>query len=365
MAEETPDNVEDAGYGIGAASRRLGVPAPTLRTWNLRYGLGPSRRTAGGHRRYDATDLRRLAEMKRLIATGLGPAEAARLALALPAAPPGPPEPGEEAQPGTPPMGTPVTGTTGAPATGSSVTGSPVTGSPATGSSVTGSPVTGSPATGSSVTDAPATGSSVTGAGGRPATAALARAALMLDSHEVSGLIEETLAGHGVVWTWERLLLPVFDTICRRQDDTGAGIDVEHLLSDRTQAALHRIARGVPPHEGRPVLLACAEDEQHSLPVHALAAGLAEVGVQTRVLGARTPYAALAHAMRRLGPVVVFVWSQQAITGDTAPLAALPRLRPACEIVIGGLGWQGEPPAGVVRVSTLPEAIARIAATLG
>ncbi|MGI5267969.1 MerR family transcriptional regulator [Nonomuraea sp. CA-218870] len=332
MAEETPGNVEDAGYGIGAASRRLGVPAPTLRTWNLRYGLGPSRRTAGGHRRYDAADLRRLAEMKRLIATGLAPAEAARLALALPATPPGTSEPAEEPQPGTPPTGTLPSGTL----------------------------PSGTPATG-----APATGPSATGAGGRPATGALARAALMLDSHEVSGLVEEALAEHGVVWTWERLLLPVFDTICRRQDDTGAGIDVEHLLSDRTQAALHRVARGVPPHEGRPVLLACAEDEQHSLPVHALAAALAEVGVQTRVLGARTPYAALAHAMRRLGPVVVFVWSQQAITGDTAPLAALPRLRPACEIVIGGLGWQGEPPPGVVRVSTLPEAVERIASVFG
>ncbi|MFG1948130.1 MerR family transcriptional regulator [Nonomuraea sp. NPDC048826] len=304
MVEETPDNVEDAGYGIGAASRRLGVPAPTLRTWNLRYGLGPSRRTAGGHRRYDAADLRRLTEMKRLIATGLAPAEAARLALALPATAPAP-----AAEPApAPPEREP--------------------------------------------------------AAGRPATAALGRAALMLDSHLVSSLVEEALAEHGVVWTWERLVLPVFDAICRRQDDTGAGIDVEHLLSDRVQAALHRLIRDVPPHPGRPVLLACAEDEQHSLPVHALAAALGERGVHTRVLGARTPYAALAHAMRRLGPVVVFVWSQQAATGDTAPLAALPKLRPACEIVVGGLGWQGEPPPGVTRVSTLPEAVARIAATL-
>ncbi|MEV4835352.1 MerR family transcriptional regulator [Nonomuraea sp. NPDC049486] len=326
MVEETPDNVEDAGYGIGAASRRLGVPAPTLRTWNLRYGLGPSRRTPGGHRRYDAADLRRLTEMKRLIATGLAPAEAARLALALPPPPPAAtPEPTEE---------TPAD----APETGAPPTGTPATGAPPTGVSEAGPR--------------------------RPPTAALARAALVLDSHQVSGLVEETLARHGVVWTWERLLLPVFDAICRRQDDTGAGIDVEHLLSDRVQAALQRRARDVPPHEGRPVLLACAEDEQHSLPVHALAAALGEVGVQTRVLGARTPYAALAHAMRRLGPVVVFVWSQQAITGDTAPLAALPRLRPACRIVIGGLGWQGEPPPGVVRVSTLPEAVARITATL-
>ncbi|MFC7644672.1 MerR family transcriptional regulator [Streptosporangium lutulentum] len=38
---------EETGYGIGAVARRLGVPAPTLRTWNLRYGIGPSRRSPG------------------------------------------------------------------------------------------------------------------------------------------------------------------------------------------------------------------------------------------------------------------------------------------------------------------------------
>ncbi|UBU18486.1 MerR family transcriptional regulator [Nonomuraea gerenzanensis] len=303
MGEDKPVSEADAGYGIGAVSRRLGVPAPTLRTWNLRYGLGPSRRSAGGHRRYDAADLRRLAEMQRLIATGLPAAEAARLALALPAADP---EPGPAVPP--PP-------------------------------------------------ERP---------GARPATAALARAALMLDSHAVSALVEQALDEHGVVWTWERLVLPVLDTICRRQDAAGAGIDAEHLLSDLIQAALHRLARDVPVvAAARPVLLACAEDEQHSLPVHALAAALAERDVQTRVLGARTPYTALAHAMRRLGPAAVFIWSQQAATGDTAPLATLPRLRPACEIVIGGLGWHGEPPPGVIRVSTLPDAVARITSTLG
>ncbi|GAA3414757.1 hypothetical protein GCM10018952_36550 [Streptosporangium vulgare] len=39
---------EEPAYGIGAVARRLGVPAPTLRTWNLRYGVGPSRRSPGG-----------------------------------------------------------------------------------------------------------------------------------------------------------------------------------------------------------------------------------------------------------------------------------------------------------------------------
>ncbi|MEV4371738.1 MerR family transcriptional regulator [Nonomuraea sp. NPDC049637] len=319
MDEDTPVS-EDAGFGIGAVSRRLGIPAPTLRTWNLRYGLGPSRRSPGGHRRYGAADVRRLAEMKRLIATGLVPAEAARLALALPDTPAAPPS---------------------------------------------GARTTPVPSGGLRTPQPP---------GGRPArlqvVAALARAAIMLDGRAVAALVEETLAAQGVVWTWEHLFLPALDAVCRGQDATGSGIDAEHLLSGHLQAALHRLAGDVPPQSDRPdrpdrpVVLACAEEEQHSLPVHALAAALAERGVQTRVLGARTPYAALAHAMRRLGPAAVFVWSQRAETGDTAPLAALPEVRPACRIVIGGRGWQGRAPAGVVRVSTLPDAVACVMSTL-
>ncbi|MER6508837.1 MerR family transcriptional regulator [Nonomuraea sp. NPDC001636] len=314
MDEDTPVSEEDAGFGIGAVSRRLGIPAPTLRTWNLRYGLGPSRRSPGGHRRYGAADVRRLAEMKRLIATGLVPAEAARLALGLPDTPAAPPSGAR----------------TAAVPSGGRRTPQPPGGRPAP----------------------------------RQVVAALARAAVMLDGRAVAALVEETLAAQGVVWTWEHLFLPALDAVCRGQDATGSGIDAEHLLSGHLQAALHRLAGDVPPRSDRPVLLACAEEEQHSLAVHALAAALAERGVQTRVLGARTPYPALAHAMRRLGPAAVFVWSQRAETGDTAPLAALPQVRPACRIVIGGRGWQGPVPEGVVRVATLPDAVACVMSTL-
>ncbi|MED7926030.1 MerR family transcriptional regulator [Nonomuraea sp. LP-02] len=297
---------EEAGYGIGAVSRLLGVPAPTLRTWNLRYGLGPSRRSAGGHRRYDAADLHRLREMKRLIAEGLPPAEAARHALTRtgePARAPGEARPAELGGAGAEPAGAGVT--------------------------------------------------------------PLVRAAFVLDSHAVTRLLESSLAAHGVRPTWERLVLPAFDAVCRRQDDSGAGIDVEHLLSDRILAALHGHAlRQAAPAGRRPVLLACAEDEQHTLPVHALSAALAEEGVETRVLGARTPYAALAHAMRRLHPAAVFVWSQQELTGATAPLAALPRLRPAARLIVGGRGWREALPEGVIRVDTFREALAQVRRTL-
>ncbi|MEV0149789.1 MULTISPECIES: MerR family transcriptional regulator [unclassified Nonomuraea] len=299
---------EEPGYGIGAVSRRLGVPAPTLRTWNLRYGIGPSRRSPGGHRRYGAADLARLEEMNRLVHAGVPPADAARQALR----PPAPPETSEAEQPGA--MAEP------APPPGE---------------------------------EAPV-----------PSAAMLARAALALDGLTVTAGLAASLARLGVVATWERLVVPAFGTICRRQAETGGGIDVEHLFSERLLAALHPLAaRPARPVNDRPVLLACAEEEQHSLPVHVLAAALTiDRRIDTRVLGARTPYPALADAMRRLGPAVVFVWSQLAATGDPAPLAALPALRPPARLVVGGPGWRPELPPRVARAASLQEAVALVAA---
>lgn len=66
---------------VAGVATRLGVAASTLRTWERRYGLGPSARTAGRHRRYDADDVTRLETMRRLTGEGVAPADAARLAL--------------------------------------------------------------------------------------------------------------------------------------------------------------------------------------------------------------------------------------------------------------------------------------------
>ncbi|MBB2744275.1 UNVERIFIED_ORG: hypothetical protein FHR35_004111 [Microbispora rosea subsp. rosea] len=340
---------EEPGYGIGAVSRRLGVPASTLRTWNLRYGIGPSRRSPGGHRRYDDADLRRLEEMNRLIRAGMPPADAARQALrprpapgeraaspagegaAAPPEPPGRPEsPGPFESPR--PFEFPRPPETPRPPEPSVPSASAVRPAPEL---------------------------------GLLSAVMLARAATALDAATVNAGLDAALAAHGVVWTWERLVLPVFAAVTRRQQDTGAGIDVEHLFSDRLQAALARFsARAPSPVHPRPVLLAGAEEEQHVLPIHALAAALGVLGVETRVLGARTPYTALADAMRRLGPAAVFVWSQMRETGDPAPLAGLPGLRPACRVVVGGPGWWDGLPTHVVRANTFRDALSAVMTTL-
>jgi len=65
---------------VAAVAARLGVAPATLRTWDRRYGLGPSERSAGSHRRYSASDVERLLVMRRLTLDGVAPGDAARLA---------------------------------------------------------------------------------------------------------------------------------------------------------------------------------------------------------------------------------------------------------------------------------------------
>ncbi|NAS24213.1 MerR family transcriptional regulator [Herbidospora sp. NEAU-GS84] len=298
-------------YGIGAVARRFGLPAPTLRTWDQRYGLGPSLRTAGGHRRYTELDVRRIEEMHRLVRAGAPAAEAAEVALRI-------------LRPGSAPR---------------------------------------RPAA-----EAPRADESRSPAGWEEplySVTQVVRAALSLDSWFVTAALDNWLRERGVAHTWDHLVIPVFAAISRRQDDTGAGIDLEHLFSERVLAALAPLVeRPAAPVHPRPVLLACAEEEQHSLPLFALAAALTvEHRVECRVMGARMPYDALADAIRRLAPAAVFLWSHQAGTGDPAPLAGLPRLRPAAAVFVGGPGW-GDLPAGVVHLRSLDDAITSICAVL-
>jgi MerR family transcriptional regulator, light-induced transcriptional regulator len=312
MAEVTDSSGPQPGYGIGALARRLGVAPATLRDWERRYGIGPGSRSPGGHRRYRPADVARIEHMRRLVLDGMPPGEAARAALAAESA-------AEPAQ-GEPTKVVPA----------QVVSGQAV--------SAQGEP-----------------DRAAWGAGGRslplpgqlPQARGLARAALALDGPAIAGLLDRALDSRGVVPTWERLAVPVLTAVGERAATSGTCIDVEHLLSTQLLAALAaRVGRLAEPLNARTVLLACADDEEHSLPLYALAAALAERGVRTTMLGARTPPPALADAISRIGPAAAFVWSQTAATGDPAKLEGLARQRPPLRLFTAGPGWRGTPPGG-------------------
>jgi DNA-binding transcriptional MerR regulator len=68
-------------WAPGKVAELLGVSPVTLRSWSARYGIGPSARSEGRHRRYSDADVRRLQHMQRLIARGMPVREAAAAAF--------------------------------------------------------------------------------------------------------------------------------------------------------------------------------------------------------------------------------------------------------------------------------------------
>jgi DNA-binding transcriptional MerR regulator len=310
-------------YGIGVLARRLGVAPATLRDWELRYGIGPSGRSPGGHRRYLASDIARIESLRRLVLRGMPPAEAARAALAA--------QPQPESDPSQP--------------------------KPAAERALPGASGDG-PATGTG-------GRSIPLPGQLPEARGLARAALALDNAAIAARTNASLSARGAVRTWELIAVPVLMALGKRVAAAGRDIEVEHVLSGELMAALAVwTAQFDLPRDSRPVLLACADGEMHSLPLYALQAALAERNVRTTLLGALTPPEALASAISRIGPAAVFVWSQMATTGDPGQLAGLPRHRPPFSLLIGGLGWQGLP-EGARRLTSLAEAVQASAAATG
>jgi MerR family transcriptional regulator, light-induced transcriptional regulator len=319
---------------VAGAARGLGVAPATLRSWERRYGLAPSLHTKGGHRRYGPSDLARLQVMHRLVREGVPPAEAARVAIRTRIEP-------EQAA---------AAGPYAALLTGAEAAGAGA-----------------DPAELAAAIDeevrASAGGGHVLPMPRRTRTArGLARAALALDSHSCHRTVESSLAARGAVATWEELVRPVLVAIGERWAQTGRGVEVEHSFSVVVAGAMAaHAARLARPRNDRPVLLASVPDELHDLPLVALQASLADAHVRSHVIGARTPDDALAAAVQRLGPPVVFLWSQ--MRPATAP--QLPPMRPMPVVVVGGPGWVEDLPAEVVRVEDMAAAVAAVRAAMG
>lgn len=309
------------GYTVATVARRLGIASATLRTWARRYGLTASMTTAGAHRRYTDTDVAMLMRVQQLVAHGIPLAAAAASAIS-------------EAAGGLIPQ----------------------------------------PQSQPSIADVrDAVGSVNTSGGGviipmgdsSPAARGLARAASSLDSSECARIITNYLDQRGVIPTWDELLRPVLAGIGERWQRTGAGVEVEHALSHSVIAVLARSGQDLThPVNSRPVILACAAEEQHSLPLYAIYAALAERRIAARVLGARTPAESLARAIERTGPAAVVVWSQFEATSSTEYLQALPRTRPPVTVIVAGQGWDGQDIAGATHVTDLNETVMAVQTAL-
>lgn len=333
---------------VAVVARRLGIAPSTLRTWDRRYGIGPGEHVPGRHRRYSADDVARLELMQHALLRGVSPVDAAGYARTARL-----PRPDADG-PRRLPARSPVPGPRSAPPDAAG----PDAGSPLLLADDTGD---GRAATrvrvGGRALRLPRAGREARGLG---------RAALALDAVAIRRLLQESLDEHGVEVTWETVARPVLAAVGRRWADTGAGVEIEHLISECVIAAFGLHAAGAPaPRNSRTVLLAGMPGEQHTLPLVVLAAALADRRVECRSLGSNLPSDALVAAIRRTAPAAVVLWSHTAPSADLGLLRSLPRTRPRFRTYAAGPGWaHRELPPRVVRLDSLAVADRELAAAV-
>ena len=288
---------------VAAVARRLGVAPATLRTWDRRYGLGPSEHSSGEHRRYNGSDIARLTLMRKLVIAGVSPAEAAQRALAFDG----------EVSP-------------------ESLTNS----------------ITSDVAVREELVET------------------LIRAARAYDRNFIEELLRSELSARGITNTWNEVLVPLLIMISDEWADSGTGIETEHLVSEIIKRLLQEANASVQnPVNARPVLLACIGEEMHSLALYALGAVLSERKIATQFLGARTPIEAISAVVKRSAPPAIFLWAQLNKNGNHELLTELPSIRPAPRIVLGGPGWSRNVAKPAVLVEDLLEACEEISRAVG
>jgi DNA-binding transcriptional MerR regulator len=284
---------------VAAVARRIGVAPATLRTWDRRYGLGPSSHEAGEHRRYCPSDLAQLTLMRRLIVSGVAPADAAVRAKAH-------------------------------------------SGSVSVEHEIQSFEVR------EDVVDS------------------LHRAAKSLDKNFVETLLRKDIADNGVIATWTEVIVPLLFLVGDEWAATGTGIEVEHMLSESIKRLMREgVSEIKEPLNTQPVLLASVGEELHCLALHALAAALAEKGIETFFLGARTPLEAISGMVKRSAPPAVFLWAQLEQNSDPKFFNELPVVRPAPRVIVGGPGWDRDSCADVVVAQDLTHACAEIERAVG
>jgi len=291
--------VEDELLTVAAVARRIGVAPATLRTWDRRYGLGPTLHQAGSHRRYCPADLAKLTLMRRLISIGVAPSDAAEQAKAHKGA-------------------------------------------------VKIAKLVNNFEHREELVDA------------------LHRAASILDKSFIETVLRKDIAEHGVIASWTEVIVPLLVIVGDEWERTGAGIEVEHMLSELLKSIMRE---GVPeikkPKNAQPVLLAAVGEEVHCLALHALAAALAERGIESFFLGARTPLEAIDAMVRRSAPPAIFLWAQLKHNGDEKFFREIPAIRPTPRIILGGPGWNLKDAREVTFVQDLSLACAEIESAVG
>ena len=196
--------------------------------------------------------------------------------------------------------------------------------------------------------------------------AAVISAARSLDRNFIESLLRQDLDKYGVIDSWQEVIAPALMSIGEDWEQSGEGIEVEHLLSETITGILREksLARKKPIN-GRPVLLASVGEELHCLALHALHAALSEANIECNFMGARTPFSALSAMVSRSAPPAIFLWAQLTKNGDPKFYREIPRVRPAPRVILGGPGWDRKKCTEVAFADDLALACSEIKQAIG
>jgi len=195
---------------------------------------------------------------------------------------------------------------------------------------------------------------------------AIYNAADSLDSLFVETMLRNEIAENGIISAWQEVFVPVLIQVGAAWEKSGKGVEVEHMLTEiLTRVLRESVSENVVPINSSPVLLASVGEELHSLALHALAAALAERGIESHFLGARTPVEALSSMVSRFAPPAIFLWAQLPVNGNPMFVTDLPAVRPAPRVIIGGPGWNPDKCQNAHFVGSLTLAVDEIALAVG
>lgn len=379
-----PSPTPELSWPVGVVAERAGTTPSTLRSWDRRYGVGPSDRTNGNHRRYTHLDVLRVLTMGRLIGQGVPAQAAATSVLALSdedlleenrdsqllgaspaprgrsAATPGPAS-------SRPASSTPAASSGEPAAGGTHVTGSASAASEGVPRRLHVADVDDEVAAAAEEREARETPVRLDGSDlvDHPTVRALLAATRALDAPTIAHLTRQVLRRQEVGSAWDDVLAPTLRAIGRMWELGELGVDAEHLVSELLGSELRAVARtGSLRVAATPVLLGAADEEQHHLPLLALEAALSGQGLATMYLGPRLPSSALARAITRTHATCVFLWASIARRPQDVLWDRLIGLEAPVHVVLGGPGWTSIPvlPARlhVEVVGSMREAVAAV-----
>ena len=195
---------------------------------------------------------------------------------------------------------------------------------------------------------------------------ALHSAANALDKNFIESTLRNDIEKHGVIRSWQEVIVPVLVMLGKSWEETGEGIEIEHFFSETLKRVLReRSSKIHKPINPRPVLVASVGEEMHSLAIHALTAALAERNIECHFLGARTPFAALEAMVEKFAPPAIFLWAQLVENADPNFFRNLPAVRPAPRILLGGPGWRESDCANMTKTPDLNFACEEITRAIG